>query len=143
MADEQHLSIYLRSEINEVGLHFMPGPVIEARQDSDRTLRVVLRDLANDKKPFNLESLGVFEINFIVRTHKYPESEEDIVIKLPQSQILWHQSGYVDFTFTAEDLQLPVTDYWYDIVIEKVDNLFQAAVSDSIRPPLGVFKVVK
>ena len=143
MADEQHLSIFLRSEINEAGLHYMPGPVIEARQDSDRALKVVLRDLANDKKPFNLETMGTIAISFIVRTRKYPVSEDDIVINLPQGQILWHHSGYIDFTFTAEDLRLPVTDYWYDIVIEKVDEQFPTDIGDSIRPPLGVFKVVK
>jgi len=139
MGDGKRINIYLRTRINEGGLHYKPGPVIQARQNSDLTLNLALKDLSSGKNPINLPGLGVFNVDFIVRKLKYPISGADILIARECS---WVDSGYVVATLTYDDLAITATDYWYDILVKSQGALYEGAGSTK-RPPLGRFIVVK
>jgi len=142
MSDEKRISIFLRTTISEGGLHYKPGPIIEAQQNSSKTINVVLRDLPLGKQPVNLPYLGVIVIRFLIRKHRYPCSAEDIVVDLPEKQIGISNKADLTIDLTNNDLAIPVTDYWYDIVVEKRDNLTMEE-SEIIRSPLGRFRVHK
>ncbi len=145
MIEDKRLSIFLRNIISEGGLHYKPGPEIVARQNSEITLNLVIRDLANDKKPFNLLTLGPLSMEFVIRENRYPESEEDILISATGSggDILWLYGGAVDITLKPEDLDIPTSNYWYDLLIATDDPFIENAAGLRNRPPFGVFKVVK
>jgi len=148
MGDGKHINIYLRTRINEGGLHYKPGPVIEARQYSDLVLNIQFLDLSSDKSPINL---NMTHVRFIVRKHKYPVSNDDILIDLHSNSGITHKSvhqGIASVNIISEILTIPTTDYWYDVLLYEVqeEDLFansNASGDDIKRPPLGVFKVVK
>lgn len=148
MPQNQYLGIYLRTSISEGGLHYKPGPVIQARQNSDLILNMQIIDLSKGKSP---HSLHMKHVRFIVRKDKYPRSEEDILIVLDSNSGIVHESvsnGLVKVHIPHEELDLPVTDYWYDILLYDLGefdfgNLNATEDEELIRPPLGRFKVMK
>jgi len=148
MTEEQYLSIFLRTRINEGGLHYKPGPVIEARQYSDLVLNMQFLDLSSGKSPVNLTATHV---RFIVREHKYPVSGDDILIDLHSHSGITHKSvnkGLARVNVSSDQLNLPTTKYWYDVLLFEVQELDLLALDnangdETTRPPLGIFKVVK
>ena len=38
MSEDKSVSIFIRETVNDAGLHYVPGPVLEARQKSDLKL---------------------------------------------------------------------------------------------------------
>lgn len=146
MTEEQYLSIFLRTRINEGGLHYKPGPIIEARRCSDLNLLFRVNDLANDKAPVDLD---LTNIRFIVRKNRYPKSVNDIIIDLTTHRGVYHPyntRGVIRVELSSENLNIQTTDYWYDILINwsTESELLQAQYNEElIRPPLGLFRVVK
>jgi len=139
MANNDYVSVYLRTSVNSAGLHYVPGPTLEARQKSNLNLNIYLFDLSSGKEPINLPGLGVFDVRFIVRKHKYPASGADILI---DEECIWVEGGKVNVSLTSDQLNLHVTNYWYDILIS-ADSFSPGEKDIAVRSPLGVFKVVQ
>jgi len=133
MSEDKSVSIFIRETVNDAGLHYVPGPVLEARQKSDLKLDLVLKDIA-EKKPL---VLGGKSVAFVLRKRKYPDSMGDIVYFATDSVM---GRAYLEFNIPAGFLDLSVGEYWYDLVVGEEGDLLTDPLT---RPPLGKFKVTK
>ena len=116
------MTIYLKTRINVGGLMPKPNPVIEVARANDKCLDLQLRDYANDKLVIDLTG---FDVAFIVREEKY--SLDHLILKQTVDggiTVDTVEEGKIIVSFTAEDLDLPATDYWYDLsLIDALDNV--------------------
>lgn len=116
------MTIYLKTRINVGGLKPKPNPVIEVARANDKSLDLQLRDYANDKLVINLASC---DVAFILREEKY--SDDHLIIKQTADGGITVDSaveGKIIVHLTAEDLDLPATDYWYDLsLIDTLGNI--------------------
>lgn len=133
MSNEGYISIFLRTSINDTGLHYVPGPTLEARHNSNLTLNLALRRMI-DKKPIVLDNKSVV---FYVRKRKYPDSQNDILFGDSRSVF---GDAYLEFNILARFLDIPSGRYWYDISVQDSSFWLEGPI---IRPPLGEFWVTK
>ncbi len=112
------LYVFLRQVMNSSVLH--PTPTVDLRlpRASSCRLELLLVDPGNDKAPIDVVGRA---ITFTVRRNKYPTSTSDIVIEKSVGNgisIDALNTGYVNIDFTAEDMYLAPTSYWYSIEID-------------------------
>jgi hypothetical protein len=129
-----YISIYLKTRVNVGGMKPSPIPVLEVGRANDRVIDLQLRDYSNDKLVIDLTS---HDVAFVVREEKY----DPTVLLLKQTgdggiTVESAVEGKINVILSAEELDLPATDYWYEIsVIDASDNV--------TTQPLGKFKIVQ
>jgi hypothetical protein len=128
-----HVTIYMKTRVNVGGLKPRPIPVLEVGRANDRVIDLQLRDYSNDKLVIDLDE---HDIAFVVREEKY----DPTVLLLKQTSdggitVESEEEGKINVILSAEELDLPATDYWYEIsMIDASDNV--------TTQPLGKFKIV-
>ncbi len=132
MAD--FLTLYLKTRVNVGGLRPKPIPTIEVARANDKDIDIQLRDYANDKLAIDLDSC---DVTFVLREEKY--SDDYLVIKQTTDggiTVDTEEEGKITIHLAAEDLDLPATDYWYDISLIDADG-------DITTNTAGKFKVLQ
>jgi hypothetical protein len=124
----------MKTRVNVGGLMPRPIPVLEVNRASDKIIDLQLRDYSNDKLVIDLDG---HDIAFVVREEKYNAT----VVLLKQTvdggiTVETEEEGKINVNFTAEELDLPETDYWYEI------NMIDASNNVTIQP-LGKFRVIR
>ncbi len=129
-----HITIYMKTRVNVGGLKPRPIPVLEAGRANDRVIDLQLRDYSNDKLVIDLAG---HDIAFAVREEKY----DPTVLLLKQTgdggiAVESAVEGKINVIFSAAELTLPATDYWYEISMIDGDN-------NVTTQPLGKFKILQ
>ncbi len=112
------LYVFLRQVMNSSVLHPTPTADLRLPRASSCRLELLLVDPGNDKAPIDVVGRA---ITFTVRRNKYPTSSSDIVIEKSVGNgisVDALNAGYVNIDFTAEDMYLAPTSYWYSIEID-------------------------
>jgi hypothetical protein len=129
-----HINIYMKTRVNVGGLLPVPIPVLEVNRASDKSIDLQLRDYSDDKLVIDLTG---HDIAFVVREEKYNPTV--VLTKQTGDGGITVESaveGKINVNFTAEELDLPETDYWYEI------NMIDASNNVTIQP-LGKFRVIR
>lgn len=94
--------------------------IIEAPRLNYREIDMIVRDLGNDKVPFNLS--GEVDILFTVK-ERLTDGDELIRIQKDLAgggiELIDAENGEITVIITPGDTSLPATDYYYDLFIIK------------------------
>jgi len=119
MTDSTYKNIYFRTRINEAGIRAVAAPVLEVARENSKHFDFQCRDLSDNKAFIDLTSMTV---SFVIREKKY---EYDPLIEKESGDgidIVDAETGLITIELTADDMDIPVTDYFYDLVIEDEDE---------------------
>ncbi len=114
------MTMYLKTRVNVGGLRPKPNPVLETARANDKDIDLQLRDYAADKLAIDLSGC---DIAFIVRPEKY--GSDPVILKETGDggiTIVSTEEGKITVHLSVTDLDLPATDYWYDLSLIDSDN---------------------
>ncbi len=130
-----HKNLYFRTRINDVGIRPKPAPTLEVPRFNSHALDFQLRDLAQNKAFIDLSDM---EVRFCVRAEKYHLGEPLIEkTSLDDIDITSATLGEVTVNLNEQDLNIPVSEYWYDVIIvrESPNDEFHSQTT-------GIFRVL-
>lgn len=146
MNQNGYVSVFLRTVVNDVGLHYIPGPSLEARCKSDQDIKLQFVDLSDGKSPISF-AVEPRWVEFRVRKNKYPSSSKDVILELNSARGLGYldsPEGELEISLYSDDLKV-ASEYYYELVIAPYtihpENGREPVYNKQVRTIKGAFSV--